>query len=58
MLSGYPDAESVSTYARDAMAWAVAEGLLTGVGGSRLAPTAPATRAQVAVILYRFLRAG
>ena len=57
-LSGFEDGNAVSSYARDAMAWAVAEGLLTGVGSSRLAPTAPATRAQVAVILYRFLRAG
>ena len=57
-LSGFEDGNAVSSFARDAMAWAVAEGLLTGVGGSRLAPTAPATRAQVAVILYRFLRAG
>ena len=30
VLSGYPDAESVSTYARDAMAWAVSTGLVTG----------------------------
>ena len=57
-LSGFEDGNAVSSFAREAMAWAVAEGLLTGVGGSRLAPTAPATRAQVAVILYRFLRAG
>lgn len=57
-LSGFEDGNTVSSFARDAMAWAVAEGLLTGVGGSRLAPTAPATRAQVAVILYRCLRAG
>lgn len=56
-LNEFADRGDVSGYARDAMAWAVAEGLLTGVGGSRLAPTAPATRAQVAEILYRFLRA-
>ena len=56
-LNEFTDRGDVSGYAREAMAWAVAEGLLTGVGGSRLAPTAPATRAQVAEILYRFLRA-
>ena len=56
-LNEFADRGDVSGYAREAMAWAVAEGLLTGVGGSRLAPTAPATRAQVAEILYRFLRA-
>ena len=55
-LNAFADRGDVSGYAKEAMAWAVAEGLLTGVGGSRLAPTAPATRAQVAEILYRFLR--
>ena len=57
-LNGFADRGEVSSYAREAMRWAVAEGLLSGVGNDRLAPNAPATRAQVAVILYRFLRAG
>ena len=56
-LNEFADRGDVSGYAREAMAWAVAEGLLTGMGGSCLAPTAPATRAQVAEILSRFLRA-
>ena len=55
-LDSFADGSSVSGYARETMAWAVAEGLITGVGGNRMAPTAPATRAQVAEILYRFLR--
>ena len=57
-LNGFADRGEVSSYAREAMRWAVAEGLLSGVGNNRLAPNAPTTRAQVAVILYRFLRAG
>ena len=57
-LNEFADRGEVSSYAREAMRWAVAEGLLSGVGNARLAPNAPATRAQVAVILYRFLRAG
>ena len=54
VLSGYPDAESVSTYARDAMAWAVAEGLVNGRSAAELAPKAGATRAELATILFRF----
>ena len=54
-LNSYADGSTVSVYAREAMRWAVAEGLLSGVGNDRLAPSAPATRAQVAEILYRFL---
>ena len=57
-LNGFADRGEVSSYAREAMRWAVAEGLLSGVGNDRLAPNAPTTRAQVAVILYRFLRVG
>ena len=54
-LSGYTDAASVSTYAVDAMRWAVAEGLIQGMGG-KLNPQATATRAQVATILMRFMK--
>lgn len=56
-LSSFTDGNTVSPYAHEAMSWAVAEGILSGVDNDRLAPTAPATRAQVAAILYRFLRA-
>lgn len=54
-LSGYTDAASVSAYAVDAMRWAVAEGLIQGMGG-KLSPQATATRAQVATILMRFMK--
>jgi len=56
-ISSYPDANKVSKYARDAFAWANAEGLITGTtenGVTVLAPRASATRAQVAIILQRF----
>lgn len=36
------------------MEWAVANGIVTGVGGGRLAPQGTATRAQVAAMLMRF----
>lgn len=52
-LAGFSDADAVSTYARDAMAWAVTQKLLQGDRG-RLTPQAPATRAQAAAILVRW----
>lgn len=57
-LSGFADASTVSGYAKDAMQWAVAEGLIGGMkNGGRmvLAPSGSATRAQVATILMRFI---
>ncbi len=51
-LSGFADAASVSAYADEAMQWAVANGILTGMDG-KLCPQGNATRAQVAQILYR-----
>lgn len=53
-LSAYADADSVSAYASDAMAWCVENGVLNGTDGSRLAPAASATRAEVAAVLQRF----
>ena len=52
----FPDASSTSGWARDAMEWAVAEGLFTGYGTTgELRPGAGATRAQVAAVLMRFI---
>lgn len=53
-LTGYPDMGSVSSWAKQAMAWAVENGLISGVDGA-LAPQGEATRAQVATILMRFV---
>ena len=60
VLSGYPDAEAISTYARDAMAWAVSTGLVTGskeADGTYLAPQGLAAREQAAAILMRYAKA-
>lgn len=54
MLGTFSDVGSVSSYAREAMNWAVGTGLINGIDG-RLAPTEGATRAQIATILMRFL---
>ncbi len=53
-LSGYSDAASVSDWAVTSLGWANAEGLITGMSDTVLAPTGTATRAQAAAILMRF----
>lgn len=56
-LTGFPDAGSVPSWARTAMAWAVGNGLISGVGEngvSYLRPEGCATRAQVATILMNY----
>ena len=50
----FPDADSVSGYARDALVWATQNGILTGHDTGLLEPQGQATRAQVAAILMRF----
>ena len=52
-LTSYTD--QPSTWAKEAMQWAVAEGLISGVTADTLQPQGAATRAQVAAILQRFL---
>lgn len=54
-LENYIDAASVSSWANDAMSWAVAEGYISGMTLDELQPQGNATRAQVAAILQRFL---
>jgi hypothetical protein len=53
-LSVYTDSADISEWAREALAWANATGLITGRDASVLAPTDSATRAEVAAILHRF----
>lgn len=58
-LSSYPDAGSVSDWAKDAMADAVALGLISGAsngGQTYLDPQGSATREQVATILMEFCK--
>lgn len=58
-LSAFPDAAKVSDWAKEALNWAVASGLINGVadanGTASLEPQATATRAQIATILMRWL---
>ena len=50
----FTDSTNVSTWARNAMIWAVQNGILDGVGGNRLNPKGTTTRAQAAAIFMRF----
>lgn len=55
-VAGYTDASAVSGYATDAMAWAVENGIINGMGDGSLNPQGTATRAQVATMLMRFIQ--
>ena len=53
-LTGYGDAQAVSSYALPAMRWACGMGILQGANG-KLNPSGLATRAQLAAMLHRYL---
>ena len=53
-ISSFDDAAKVSGYATTAMKWAVGAGIIGG-SNNKLDPQGNATRAQVAVMLHRFL---
>ncbi len=53
-LSAYEDADTISSYAKDAFVWAVANGLINGDSETTLSPQGTATRAEAAALLVRF----
>ena len=54
-LSEFTDRSSISSYALDAMRWAVDEGLITGITNTTIEPQGTATRAQAATMFMRFM---
>lgn len=50
-VANYTDGAKVSAYAVNAMNWAIANGIVSGMGNGTLAPKATANRAQMASIL-------
>ena len=54
VLEDYTDADELY-YATDAFAWAIANGIVNGMTETTLGPNGTANRAQIAVILYRYL---
>ena len=53
-LAGYNDSRTVPAVARDAFSWALANGIVSGSADKNLMPNGNITRAQFAVILYRY----
>ena len=51
----FQDGASISGYAREAVRWAVENGILSGYAGGSLYPGKPTTRAQTAAILMRYV---
>ena len=55
-ISGYKDADKVSAFAKEAMEWAVGNGIISGKdGGTVLDPQGNASRAECATIIMRFI---
>ena len=55
-LNAFADAGQVASYAVEPLSWAVSAGLVNGVSADTLSPRGNASRAQVAVILSRFVQ--
>ena len=54
-LETFVDADQISDYAKEALAWIVGEGLMVGRGEGKLAPGASSTRAEVAAFMVNCL---
>ncbi|MEQ2455141.1 S-layer homology domain-containing protein [Flavonifractor hominis] len=54
-LTRFQDGAQISAWAQDAMAWAVAHGILNGDTQGNLMPNGNSTRAEVATMLTRFI---
>lgn len=54
-LNSFPDGASTAQWAEQAMIWAVENGIICGMESGTLNPQGPATRAQVATVLMRFV---
>ena len=58
VLNPYSDRGNIASYAVDAMAWAVTQGIISGTSSSTISPSGLATRAQAAAMLMRFDKMG
>lgn len=53
-ISGFQDAAKVASYAKNAMAWAVEVGLISGYEDNTLRPESYASRAEVCALMMRY----
>jgi len=58
VLNAFTDKGKVSAFAKDAMMWAVQNGVISGKNSTTLAPTATASRAEIATIVMRMDKKG
>lgn len=54
-LSGFTDASKISSWATDAMQWAVGSGIMSGMGDNTLNPKGTLNRAQAAAMMRSFI---
>ena len=54
-LKDFKDTDKISSWATDAMKWAVSDGLISGIGDGKISPETGATRAQCAQIMKKFV---
>ena len=54
-IDGFTDKSKVQSYAKNAMNWAVTQGIMSGKGGGRLDPAGKATRAECASMIKKLL---
>ena len=56
-ISGFADSNQVSNYAKDAVKWAIASGIITGYDQDHtIRPKGTATRAEAAAMIQRFIQ--
>ncbi len=55
ILHGYEDEDAIADWAKTSVAQSVQSGIVSGIGGNKLAPKAYITRAEVATIVKRLL---
>ena len=54
--AAFADGQQISSYARDAVSWCSANGVISGVGGNRFDPNGIVTRAQAAMVLMNYYK--
>ena len=52
----FSDSDQISSYANDAMTWAISQGIINGTGNNTLAPQGQATRAQLAIVVTKLMQ--
>ena len=55
-LTRFPDRQSISDYAKEAVEWSVGTGMISGMGtDGMLAPQGTANRAECAAVIQRYM---